>query len=42
VSSPYEVPENPELRLKGGNRSPEEMADEVIRYLEERGRLAGD
>ncbi|WP_018701371.1 sulfate adenylyltransferase subunit CysN [Amorphus coralli] len=33
IDSPYEAPDNPELRLDAGNRSPDELADEVIRLL---------
>jgi bifunctional enzyme CysN/CysC len=42
VSSPYEAPENPELRLKGGDATPEALAEQVIAYLDAKGRLAGD
>lgn len=37
ISSPYEVPENPELRLQGAHHSPEALVDEIIRTLEMRG-----
>lgn len=33
IDSPYEPPESPELRLDTVNRSPEELAEDVIRYL---------
>jgi adenylylsulfate kinase len=33
IDDPYEAPENPEIRLAGGARSPQELAAEVIAYL---------
>lgn len=33
VDQPYEVPQNPELRLSAGNDRPEKLADEVIGEL---------
>ncbi|MEW6255679.1 MAG: sulfate adenylyltransferase subunit CysN [Pseudomonadota bacterium] len=39
IDSPYEPPEHPELRLDGGHRAPEELADQVIAYLAEKGYL---
>lgn len=39
ISDPYEAPENPELRLAGGDRSPEALATEVIAYLKTTGIL---
>ena len=36
VSDPYEAPENPELVLDTENQSPEESAQQIIDYLEER------
>jgi adenylyl-sulfate kinase len=36
VSDPYEPPENPELVLDTENQSPEESAQQIIAYLEER------
>jgi bifunctional enzyme CysN/CysC len=39
VSSPYEPPENPELRLDAGRESPDELSDRVIRFLQQRGVL---
>ena len=35
IDSPYEPPENPEIRLRSAERPPDELAGEVIRYLEE-------
>lgn len=36
IDSPYEPPENPDIRLKSAERPPDELAGEVIRFLEER------
>jgi adenylyl-sulfate kinase len=36
VSDPYEPPENPELVLDTESQSPEESAQQIIAYLEER------
>ncbi len=33
ISSPYEPPENAELTLHGGSKSPEALVDELIEYL---------
>ncbi len=35
IDSPYEAPEAPEIRLQNVGRDPEEVAEEVIRYLRE-------
>jgi len=35
ISSPYEPPENPELRLKTDSQSVEESIQQVIKYLED-------
>ena len=35
IDSPYEPPEDPEIRLRSAERPPDELAGEVIRYLEE-------
>ena len=40
ISSPYEAPENPELRIDTANLSAEEAASEIVKYLESKGRLA--
>lgn len=40
IDDPYEPPLSPEVRLDAGTRSPEELADEVIRYLEQAGKLS--
>ena len=36
IDSPYEPPENPDIRLRSAERPPDELAGEVIRYLEKR------
>ncbi len=40
VSDPYEPPENPELVLDTEAHSPEESAQQIIAFLEERGLLS--
>jgi bifunctional enzyme CysN/CysC len=40
ISSPYEAPENPELRIDTAAMSAEESATEIVKFLERRGRLA--
>jgi len=41
ISDPYESPETPEIRLNGGaGRSVADLAGEIIRYLDNAGRLA--
>jgi adenylylsulfate kinase len=42
VSAPYEVPENPEVRLRTDEVGVEEAVDVVVAYLVERGLLRGD
>jgi adenylylsulfate kinase len=37
VSDPYEPPENPELTIDTEAQSPEESAQQILSYLEERG-----
>jgi bifunctional enzyme CysN/CysC len=39
VDSPYERPESPELVLHAGQGEPSELAERVVRYLEESGSL---
>ena len=36
VSDPYEPPENPELVIETEQQSPEESAQQILAYLEER------
>lgn len=36
ISDPYEAPEHPELHLKSADRSPPELAQEVVNWLSER------
>ncbi|MBI3675291.1 MAG: sulfate adenylyltransferase subunit CysN [Proteobacteria bacterium] len=37
IDSPYEVPEAAEITLKTESAAPEQLAEELVRYLEERG-----
>ena len=37
ISSPYEAPDNPELRLNTGSQTLEESVDQVLAYLEAQG-----
>lgn len=37
IDDPYEPPERPELTLDGANRSPDELADQVITWLRSAG-----
>ncbi|MCP1198413.1 sulfate adenylyltransferase subunit CysN [Notoacmeibacter sp. MSK16QG-6] len=37
VDSPFELPERAEIHLKAGDRTPEEMADEIEAWMAERG-----
>jgi adenylylsulfate kinase len=39
IDDPYEPPEKPELTLNSAERSPEELADEVIAWLRSRGKV---
>lgn len=39
IDAPYESPHNPELRILGGEKSVEELADQVIEYLSSTGKL---
>ncbi len=36
IDSPYEPPENPDIRLRSAESPPDELAGQVIRYLKER------
>ena len=40
ISSPYEEPKNPELRIDTVDRSPEDAAEEILHYLREHGFLS--
>jgi bifunctional enzyme CysN/CysC len=42
VSSPYELPEHADLHLQTAGATPETLAEQVIAWLEARGRLSGD
>jgi bifunctional enzyme CysN/CysC len=37
IDSPYEAPENPECRLDTINTTPDECAEQVIKYMQEKG-----
>ena len=39
ISSPYEPPKAPELRIDTTNRTPEDAAEEILNYLKEKGFL---
>ncbi len=36
ISDPYEAPENPELELPGGHRSPQDLAEQTVQLLIDR------
>ena len=36
ISSPYEIPEQPELIVESGDATVEECVDEIINFLKER------
>jgi bifunctional enzyme CysN/CysC len=40
IDSPYEAPQTPDLHLRTAESPAEELAERVILYLEERGRLS--
>jgi bifunctional enzyme CysN/CysC len=40
IDSPYEPPEDPELRIDTTVASPEQSAERVVAYLRERGAFA--
>ena len=42
VDSPYEPPATPEIHLKTERMEPEALAEQVIAYLDARGRLSGE
>ena len=42
IDSPYEAPENPELRIDTTRTSPEEAAEIIVTYLQERGSFDPD
>jgi bifunctional enzyme CysN/CysC len=41
ISSPYETPEDPEIRIDTAHRSAEEAAGDIVGYLDQAGRLSG-
>jgi adenylylsulfate kinase len=40
IDDPYEPPESPELRLDGANKSPAELATDVLAYLHKNGKIS--
>ena len=42
IDSPYEAPENPDIRVDTTTMSAEQAADHIVKILEERGLLTGD
>ncbi|MDO4574359.1 MAG: adenylyl-sulfate kinase [Planctomycetia bacterium] len=40
IDDPYEAPLNAELVLDAGNKTPDQLADEVIAYLKQTGKIA--
>jgi bifunctional enzyme CysN/CysC len=41
IDSPYEPPENPDIRVDTTTLSAEDAADKIVKLLEERGFLTG-
>lgn len=41
IDAPYEAPHNAEIVLKAGQHTPEELAEQIFTYLEEKGYLSG-
>ena len=41
IDSPYEAPENPEIHVRNVNRNPEDVAEEIVQYLKDKGFLNG-
>jgi len=39
IDDPYEAPEQPEMILDAGTRTPEQLADEVLAYLKQCGKI---
>jgi adenylylsulfate kinase len=39
IDDPYEQPETPEIHLRGGEESPAQLAQQVIAYLDQQGKL---
>lgn len=42
IDSPYEAPENPEIRINTTDSSPDEAAQIIVKYLEDKGMLKPD
>jgi bifunctional enzyme CysN/CysC len=40
LDSPYERPNNPELRLDTLSKSPDDLAENIIAYMRQRGMLS--
>jgi bifunctional enzyme CysN/CysC len=40
ISSPYEAPENPELRIDTNAMTAEEAATEIVKFLQNKNRLS--
>ncbi len=40
INDPYEPPERPEITLRGGTQSPDDLADAVLAYLRQTDRIA--
>ncbi|WP_415717583.1 sulfate adenylyltransferase subunit CysN [Roseibium sp.] len=40
IDSPYEAPENPEIHIRNVDRDPEDVAEDIICYLRDRGFLS--
>jgi bifunctional enzyme CysN/CysC len=41
IDSPYEEPENPEIRIETPVQRAEAAADQIVAFLEQRGMLSG-
>ena len=39
IDSPYEAPRNPELRLETAKKSPDDLAEEILQFMREKGFL---
>ena len=42
IDAPYEAPSSPELTLRGGDKTPGELAQQVVDYLRSSGKLAAE
>jgi bifunctional enzyme CysN/CysC len=41
IDSPYEPPRNPEIRLATTEQTPEEAADALLKFLQDKGYIGG-